>query len=327
MKNLFKKYYNSVLHPDEFPKVSDFIHDKKNEFMIFSLMKPFWNREINAEDVSPKTNPALYERIKEAISLENQKTMRRKIKIYAWGLRAAAVLVVALLVSTIFFFQKAGQSHLADQIQTIVTPPGAKTNITLPDGSLVWLNSETTLSYPLKFKHTRPVTLVGEAYFEVGKNSKPFVVTTNYGDVEVKGTSFNVKAYTDDNAFETTLEEGIVAFKATGETDEITLRPGEQVIKTDKGFAVTQVETKYFTSWKDGKLIFNREPFPLFIKKLERWYNVSIECPGHELNELWYTGTIEMESISEVMEMISKASPVTYSFNEKTRVFTINKKK
>jgi ferric-dicitrate binding protein FerR (iron transport regulator) len=265
-------------------------------------------------------------RIKAAIVLEKQKANRRKIKIYTWALRAAAVLLVALLFSNIFFFQRSEQNQLVEQLQTIVTPRGAKTNISLPDGSLVWLNSGSTLSYPTKFSKNRPVTLVGEAYFEVAKSEKPFVVTTAYGDVEVKGTSFNVKAYNDDNIFETTLEEGVVAFKVKDAENGVTLKPGEQVGKTNDGFTVKQVETLYFTSWKDGKLLFNREPFPGFIKKLERWYNVKIEYKDSELDELWYTGTIEMESISEVMEMISIAAPVTYSFNNKTRVFTIKAK-
>ncbi len=326
MKNLFKKYYHSVLRPDEFSEVSEFLGDKKNESIIFSLMKPLWDKQINEADVSPKTNPALYARIKEAVLLEKQKAAQRKINIYTWGLRIAAVLVVALLASNIFFFQKSAENQFTETLQTIITPYGAKTNITLPDGSLVWLNSGSTLSYPTNFSKSRLVTLVGEAYFEVEKNDKPFIVSTDYGDVEVKGTSFNVKAYTDDNSFETTLEEGVVAFKVKKAENEVTLKPGEQVMKNTNGFTVKQVETKYFTSWKDGKLLFNREPFPDFITKLERWYNVKIEYSDPKLDELWYTGTIEMESISEVMEMISKAAPVTYNFNNKTRVFTIKAK-
>ena len=219
-----------------FQKFLIFLKDKKNESIIFSLMKPFWDKQINEADVSPKTNPALYTRIKEAILLEKQKAVQRKINIYAWGLRIAAVLVVALLVSNIFFFRNQQENQFAETLQTITTPYGAKTNITLPDGSLVWLNSGSTLSYPTKFSKSRPVKLVGEAYFEVEKNNKPFIVSTNYGDVEVKGTSFNVKAYTDDNSFETTLEEGIVAFKVKNSENEVTLKPGEQVVKTTKGF-------------------------------------------------------------------------------------------
>ncbi len=326
MKNLFRKYYHSVLRPDEFTKISDFMARKKNESLIYSLMRPFWDNEMNDPNAELRNNPDLFMQIKDAILQDKQKTAQRKIKIYAWGLRVAAILIVALIISNIFFFQKSGCPQIEAQLQTITTPMGAKANITLPDGSIVFLNSGSTLSYPLQFGKSRPVALAGEAYFEVDKNSKPFIVSTDYGNVEVKGTSFNVRAYSDDDSFETTLEEGVVAFSVKGAEAGIILKPGEQIIKTANGFSVRQVETKYFTSWKEGKLIFNREPFPAFIKKLERWYNVRIEYADPKLDELWYTGTIEMESISEVMEMISKAAPVVYNFNNKTRVFTIKAK-
>lgn len=326
MKNLFKKYYHSLLSPGEFSEVTDFMQDRKNDDTIYNLMKPLWNEQMSDSDAEPVSNPILLSRIKESIWLEKQKAAQRKITIYAWGFRIAAVLVVALVISNIFFLSKPQQNNLVAQFQTITTPMGAKSKIVLPDSSIVWLNSGSTLSYPQQFVENRPVTLVGEAYFEVSKNEKPFVVSTNYGDVKVKGTSFNVKAYTDDNAFETTLEEGVVAFKVKNIENEVTLQPGEQIEKTATGFNVKQVETQYYTSWKDGKLLFNKEPFPDFIKKLERWYNVKIEYSDPELDKLWYTGTIEMETISEVMEMISKAAPVKYNFNNKTRIFTIKAK-
>lgn len=326
MKNLFKKYYNSILSPDEFSEFSDYANDKKNEPFIYRLMKPFWDREMNEAEVSPIENLSLYQKVNEAILRDKQKVAQRKLRNYAWGLRVAAVLIVALLATNIFFLKKNGERQVSAAIEKISTPYGAKTNFTLPDGSVVWLNSGSTLSYPSKFSTNRPVTLVGEAYFEVAKNSKPFIVSTDYGDVEVKGTSFNVKAYSDDNSFETTLEEGIVAFKVKNTQAEVTLKPGEQVLKTANGYSVKPVETKYFTSWKDGRLIFYKEPFSSFIKKLERWYNVKIEYADPNLDELWYTGTIEMESISEVMEMISVAAPISYDFDTKTREFTIRAK-
>lgn len=326
MKNLFKKYYHSILRPDEFSEFTDFMRDKKNESIIFSLMKPLWRKEIEKTDLSMKTNPALYTRIQEAISQDKQKIASRKINIYSWGLRIAAVLVVALLVSNIIFFKKFTENQFTGTVQNITIPYGAKTRMTLPDGSLVWINSGSTLSYSTQFKENRPVTLVGEAYFEVKKNDKPFIVSTQYGDVEVKGTSFNVKAYIEDNSFEATLEEGVVDFKVKDSDNRVTLKPGEQIVKTTKGFTIKQVETKYFTSWKNGKLLFHREPFPSFIKKLERWYNVKIEYSDSELDQLRYTGTIEMESISEVMEMVSRAAPVSYNFNNTTRIFTIKAK-
>ncbi|WP_319500044.1 FecR family protein [uncultured Draconibacterium sp.] len=325
MNRLFNKYYRSLLNPDEFSEVSEFFSEAKNETRIFNMMKPFWEEELTKSLDSKHSNSDLYSKIKEFVLLDKQKRLGRKIRFYTWSLRIAAVFIIGLLLSTVFLFQESRVQY-SDQIQTITTPYGAKMNYTLPDGSIVWLNSGSTFSYAAKFGKTRSVTLDGEAFFKVVKDSKPFIVATNHGNVEVKGTSFNVKAYTDDNDFETTLVKGSVVFKVKNAGNEVTLKPGEQVSKTESGYTVKMVETKYFTSWKDGKLLFNREPFPSFIKKLERWYNVKIEYSDPKLNDLWYTGTIEMESISEVMEMISKAAPVSYHFNNKTRVFTINAK-
>ena len=325
MNRLFNKYYRSLLNPDEFSEVSEFFSEAKNETRIFNMMKPFWEEELTKSLDSKRSNSDLYSKIKEFVLLDKQKRLGRKIRFYTWSLRIAAVFIIGLLLSTVFLFQESRVQY-SNQIQTITTPYGAKTNYTLPDGSIVWLNSGSTFSYAAKFGKTRSVTLVGEAFFEVEKDSKPFIVATKHGTVKVKGTSFNVKAYADDNDFETTLEEGSVVFKVKNAGNEVTLKPGEQVSKTESGYTVKKVETKYFTSWKEGKLLFNREPFPSFIKKLERWYNVKIEYSDPKLNDLWYTGTIEMESISEVMEMISKAAPVSYHFNNKTRVFTIKAK-
>lgn len=327
MKKLFGKYYRSLLDSNEFSEISDFLSNKRNEADIFNLMKPFWEKELEAPMITTRTNPELLSKIKLLVLRDSQNRAGRKIKVYTWGLRIAAIFIIGLLLSNVFFFHKSQESYLnAEQVQTIKTPYGAKTNYTLPDGSIVWLNSGSTFSYPVRFGKTRSVTLVGEAFFEVVKDSKPFIVSTNYGDVEVKGTSFNVNAYDDENAFETTLVEGVVDFTIKNANNGVTLKPGEQIEKTDSGYKVKHVETKYFTSWKDGKLLFNREPFSSFIKKLERWYNVKIEYSDPKLDEIWYTGTIEMESISEVMEMISKAAPVTYHFDNRTRIFTIKVK-
>lgn len=326
MKKLFKKYINSILIPGEFSRFSDFISQKKNDRIIYDFMNSAWNKQLKETEIESKPNPSLFRKIKEEIWLEKQKIAQRKIKIYSWGMSVAAILVVALLLSNILFLNRDFMKQQPVQLQTIVTPPGAKTNFVLPDGSSVWLNSDSKLSFPVRFDKNRPVELVGEAFFEVVKNDKPFVVNTKYGNVEVKGTSFNVKAYSDDNSFATTLEEGIIEFNSNAIENGVVLNPGEHLAKTPKGVLIKKVDTKYYTSWKDGKLLFAREPFPDFIKKLERWYNVKIEYNDSDLDELWYTGTIEMESISEVMELISRAAPVSYNFDNKTRIFTIKAK-
>jgi len=323
MKHLFKKYYHSILKPEEFREFIKLIQNKRNEAAVFSAMKPLWDQSIRGEEALPEPNPDLLQKLKVAILKEEGKAAQRKIRIYSTALAIAAVLIIGLIISNIFFYGQPLQNQLAEQIQTISTPYGARTKTQLPDGSTVWLNSGSELSFPSRFNEQRPVTLSGEAFFEVEKSDKPFVVSTTYGEVKVQGTSFNVKAFPDDASFETTLVEGkvILSDKKTG--NETALQPGQQAILIKNSFDVKPVEVKFFTSWKEGKLIFSREPFPQFIKKLERWYNVKIEYSDPRLDDLWYTGTIEMESISEVMEMISKAAPVKTRFDNKTRIFTI----
>lgn len=323
MKHLFKKYFSSTLSPDEFGEFAKFILDKRNEVAIYNEMKPLWNQSLLETEGLPEPNPVLLQQLKLSILRDERKYAQRKLRIYSAGLAIAAVLVVGLLISTVFFYFQPGQNQFAEQILTISTPYGARTTTQLPDGSKVWLNSGSSLSFPTGFGKNRAVVLTGEAFFEVEKSDKSFIVSTQYGDVKVQGTSFNVTAFGDDQKFETTLVEGKVLLTDKQAGNETTLQTGQQATLVNNSFVVKPVEAKYFTSWKDGKLIFSREPFPQFIKKLERWYNVKIEYSDPKLDKLWYTGTIEMESISEVMEMISKAAPVKTSFDNKTRVFTI----
>ncbi len=326
MDNLLNKYFNSTLRPDEFQEITDFILDKKNEKVIFHEMEQMWSKNLQNIEF-PEPNSLLIQKIKEIIWQQERKTSQKKIKIYSWGLRIAAIFIIGLLFNVVFNFQKPVPIQDSGHIQTVAVPYGARTQITLPDGSKVWLNSGTTLSYSSLFDKTREVSLVGEAYFDVVKKDYPFIVSTLYGDVEVKGTSFNVKAFSDDGSYETTLVKGLVVVGNKDKDHEVTLHHGQQALQNNEGFVVNNVETRLYTSWKEGELIFSKEPFPSFIRKLERWYNVKIEYDDPKLDQLWYTGTLQMETISEVMEMVSKASPVEYKFNNKTRVFTIKPKR
>ena len=140
------------------------------------------------------------------------------------------------------------------------------------------------------------------------------------------GTSFNVKAYADEEYFEVTLVEGSVGIRQAKTKQSLRLKPGQHAYLDDNQLKIKNTDTKYYTSWKEGKMIFYREPFPDFIRKLERWYNIKIEYVDPKLDELWYSGTIEMETVSEVMDLISKAASIEYQYNSKTRVFKLNLK-
>jgi ferric-dicitrate binding protein FerR (iron transport regulator) len=140
------------------------------------------------------------------------------------------------------------------------------------------------------------------------------------------GTSFDVKAYTNEN-FETTLVEGSV--KVSDKTNRIvTLKPGQRsIISTNNEFALNEVNTDLVTSWREGKLIFVKEPFANVAKELERWYNVKIELQGERLKKLCYTGTIEMESFVEVLHLINTTTPIKSRFDKNTRILKISERR
>ena len=101
------------------------------------------------------------------------------------------------------------------------------------------------------------------------------------------------------------------------------MEPGDQVELVNNNLVKSKVETRLFTSWKDGEMIFKREPFPNLMKRLERWFNVKVEYSKDDFKGLWYSGTIGSETITEVMDMVGKAAPVRFTFDSKTRVIKV----
>jgi transmembrane sensor len=288
----------------------NFLTDIQSESAIDLIHKP--------DDETNEAWKSLYYRIKATENTGN--TVSRLLMVAAF----AATFILGALLTTVMIpeFSKKGKSQV--EMLSVTVPYGAKSEFVLPDSTIVWLNSGSKFNYPSKFTHIREVTLSGEAYFKVKKNKTQFVVSTSYGKVEVLGTEFDLMAYTDNNMFSTTLITGSV--RVSRNDNFISLRPGEQSYLSDNQLKVKKVNTELFTSWKDGKLIFEREPFPDLMLKLERWFNVKIDYTDPTLSKIWYTGTIEMETITEVMELVSRAAHVTYSFDNKTRVITIKSK-
>ena len=318
MKHLFDKYIQGNCTDEEYKQVREFIQNSKNDPYIDGLLLNNWKNALKKEStITP--NQQVLDSIHHQIALKETSTSQKTIKLYRALLTAAAVLLIGLMFGSIVYVQ----SKIPEvTTQTIATPYGGKTQFTLPDGSAVWLNSGTTFSYPDRFENDRIVELEGEAYFEVEKQKESFIVKTSFGEVEVLGTSFNVKAYNEE-AFITTLERGSVSFTSlTGK--KAILKPGSQVVYNSNNFFTRKVDTEIFTSWKDGKLIFRDEPLQNMITRLERWYNVDIKLEDERIKNLKYTGTIEMESFSEVLELIKATTPIEYSFDRKTRVLTIS---
>jgi len=324
MEKKFSKYLNGSCSPDEFSEVLKSICETDDHSKVTAEMLKFWKDTLRAA-IETKENSQLLDKIHHRIALEESKTVVRRFAMYRNLLRVAAIFIVGLITASVLLYNRHDvpeKQVYAAIIEKVTTPYGARTSFMLPDGSEVWLNSGSTISFPRQYDKIRNVELSGQAYFKVVKDGRPFMVKTSKGNVEVMGTSFDVKSYENEN-FETTLVEGIVKVKDnTSQTG--TLKPGQQAVVTPANeFTMRDVNIGLITSWKDGKLMFVKEPFQHVATELERWYNVKIELQGDRLKRLGYTGTIEMETFSEVLELINTTTPIKYKFNKNTRVLKI----
>lgn len=168
-----------------------------------------------------------------------------------------------------------GQEETGVRRHTLQVPRGGEYHLVLADGTQVWLNAETELTYPTAFPgDNRRVRVKGEAYFEVAKDEgKPFIVEMEGWQVQVLGTAFNVSAYPAERQH-VTLAGGCVR-AIQGEEVEV-LSPGEQAEITSQGMAVREVNVENYTAWRKKRFVFRSEPFPDLVKELERWYDVRI---------------------------------------------------
>lgn len=324
MDRLFKKYLNGTCTPEEYTKVLEVIKGNKNDQSLDRFMNDNWNA-IEAK-MAGESNTDLLGRIHHQIALTENKTTQKSIRFYKLSLQIAAALIVGLIVTSAYLFKYSDRFGLQPFTQHVSTTPGSITNFKLPDGSMVWLNSGSEITYAGNFERDRKIQLKGEAFFDVVKSGSTFKISTEYGNIQVFGTAFNVKAYSNDS-FITTLERGSLEVSLASGKEKQMLKPGDQAFLDENNqLTVKPVSVDEFISWKDGKLMFVRKSLGEVTKMLERWYNVKIELESKETKELWFTGTIEKETISEVLELIKTTIPIEYSFNSKTRIMKIKAK-
>lgn len=233
-----------------------------------------------------------------------------------WVRTAAAVLLIPALIASFTLFKtlKDWNNLPVEQVE-LTSAYGLVSKVTLSDGTEIWLNSGSRITYPKRFTQgERVVTLSGEAYFKVRANkSRRFDVLTSNGlKVSAYGTEFNVNAYEEDTHIETTLAKGNVEVSLIGQPSTRTLRPGQQVIfnKENNNMEVEKVNLMVETSWKDGKMVFRRAGMNEIIRRLSRRYNVDIRLEGKELYDYKYSATFTHETLDEILQLLEKTAPI-----------------
>jgi len=200
---------------------------------------------------------------------------------------------------------------------TITIPRGGEYKLVLADGTIVWLNSDSYIRFPVAFSgDKRQVELRGEAYFEVAKNKeKPFIVTVNGVDIRVLGTSFNVSAYQEEVV--ATLVEGKVQLKKGNE--QVILSPNQQAIWSDDEFRVKQVDARNYVLWKEGIFYFEDVDLETILDDMARWYNVNVFYMNPALKEMKFSVEIRRYGdINEILRRIGQTKRVKFEIKDRT---------
>ena len=314
MKDLSKKYFQSKLSPEEYVIFCEYVKEPNNN-ILEEVSLELWEDSLKNKG-SNKSNAEMLKSIQYTIFKEEKLLDTRKRKLYQIGLRVAAVLILGL---SLFRLSQITTDEVItankEYYCTVTAPYGATTELTLSDGSEIWLNSGSTLTYSNDFLQHRKVILEGEAYFDVTHNETPFIVHANQLDIKVLGTLFNVKSYSDESTIETTVEEGIVQVsykrKENIEKNTYSVKKGQYLLFNNitKGFQLKEGDTHLYTSWKEGYYKFHKIKLNQLAKTIERLYNIDISIDRNELSNMTFTGSFyKDETVDKVLEMVERST-------------------
>ena len=313
-------------------------NDKEDElkhllFRQFSELMP--ENEEDKKDLDHILYKIHYE-----INTKQQKSKRPLssfIKVFS---KIAAILILPVLIYSGIHFYRTTNKGTISRVE-IKAPAWTRVQFTLPDGTIGWLNSNSSIKYNKTFLQNRQVSLIGEAYFDVFKdNKRPFIVSTNEICVKVLGTKFNIASYENENNVEVVLEEGKLIFVDKGMNKSYKMNPNDLVVydKSIKNFSIAEVESKKYSSWIVGKLVFRNDPLDVIARRLGRWFNVDVEVKCSSAYDPRLHATFINESLEEVLDILSQSLEINYriegrslkpdeTYSKKKVIITANHKK
>ncbi|SEW17067.1 FecR family protein [Chitinophaga sp. YR573] len=227
--------------------------------------------------------------------------------------KQGTVTVIKLKSGQLAYNNAKGNSNEPAALNTLATPRGGQYQVTLPDGTTVWLNSASSITFPTAFTgKNREIVLKGEAYFEVAANVKqPFMVKVNKMEVQVLGTSFNLMAYSDEQTVKTTLVDGAV--KVVQESKDVILKPGQQAQTDNNGdIKIVKADLDATIAWKNGLFTFNDATIEDVMRQLGRWYDMEIVYPEGIPQDHFRGEMFRNENMSSILKIL-EASGVNFS--------------
>ncbi|MEQ6120303.1 FecR domain-containing protein [Reichenbachiella sp. MALMAid0571] len=340
-KEIIDKFLRNECTQEEEQMVYEYLLNSDDEESILMISQSVWNNpEESAEIAGSKTR--LFQEIVDDIrnerevpvvsinqNVESVKSPEKRVRVSKKWLSVAAVVLIALGISyTLFDLNPPVEVPVAatSNIEK-VNSSGHRSKIVMRDGTKIFLNAESKISYSdEKYGvELREIYLEGEAYFEVAKNADiPFIVKTKKLSTTALGTAFNVRAFNDENSSQVSLAEGKVKVsRIDGDTpnsdENIFLMPDEEIQLNEDNLIKRKFDTDRVLSWKDGIIYFKETGFTDAVRVLERWYNVKFEINNiKDISSLKGTGTFKNESLENVLKALSYSLQFKYTIDDNT---------
>lgn len=309
---LFDKFLQKQATPQEIRQLIGWL---KNEAAFGAWADAEWGAA--SSDIHPDLQQQLFRQIQAKIQPHAQTGAIRRRRFYTAIMRVAATLLLMLATGLSIYLYTVRQLTMPDMV--VAVEKGQKATVTLPDGSKVWVNSDSRLTYGRRFNaKERILQLEGEAYFEVTPDKeRPFIVETNHLSVEAVGTSFDVKNYVEEDHISTVLMTGKV--KVESRKDCMLLEPNEKITfnKATGSMRKSTIENAGgYADWKFNLLSFQAETFEQIVHTLQRYYNTRIVFESESLKKYRFTGSIGNTSLESVLQILSLTSPLTYEIRD-----------
>lgn len=332
---LVARKLNGEATPEELSELAGLSVQQEEEQRTAAALEQIWQQQTPGMPAAEEQRllSLLEQRVPELVAPVVTTPARHRWKY----LLAAAMVLTIFSTGGYYFF-----SHLPEKnnIHEVLANRGTRSQVTLPDGTLVWLNAGSKLTYSDDYGiRERYLQLEGEAYFDVAAQADiPFKVQVKDATIQVLGTTFNLRAYPEEPEIETALISGSVQlqYRQADAVHRALLKPGQKIILTrregtntftarwdslwrDQRQAVTE------TAWKDNTLSFDKEKFSSLAARLERWYNITVVFEHSRLKALEFSGSIKGEQMNEVMTVLSRSSgQFSWHYNQASRVLTIS---
>jgi len=312
MESIIKKYLSGRSSSSEQKELLKWLR-KDDHYSVFHQVKVEWEKEVSNEEIPVGYLPNWAE-VQHMIHRNMQSelfTIRRKLNFF----RYAAIFIMLISIPSLIYLIKSEKTSVSHLVYTTVTADnGQISKVVLPDSSVVLVNSGSSVTYNNQFSvKNRDINLLGEAYFKIHKNEDlPLLVNSSGLQVKVLGTEFSVSAYAEEQNIQVVLEKGKVELSTSYNANiRQEMKPGElaSFSKEKKEMTITKVNTRIYTSWKDGLINIYNLPLSELIIKLEKRYNQKFEV-DESIKNMPFTFTIKNEDLHSVLSLMERITPV-----------------